>query len=219
MRIVAIAGLACTVVCAQQQIKPKEDLELPIPLSSPQALRPGTISALSAEEKVRRALRNTISPKAVVNRVLGAGWDHLTDDPEEWSNNPDGFGQRFAGRMGRLAVRQGVQLAADLAFGIDPRYDRCDCTSAKSRAAHAWRRVLVSRRDNGSEMFAVSTVAGAYVPPLITDQWYPASKNTWEHKLISGSTFLALRGATNMLREFWPEISRKLPIKRFKTED
>jgi hypothetical protein len=78
--------------------------------------------------------------------------------------------------------------------------------------------VVVARRDDGTETFSISNFAGAYVPPLITDQWYPASKNTWGHKWQSGSEFLALRGVTNMLREFWPDISRKLRISRFKAD-
>ena len=228
MRATALTLLVCTATFAQeaersrgegQRSRPKEEMELPIPISSPRAVEPGTVAPLSPEDKIRRAVRNTISPKAVLNRALVAGYNHLLDDPEEWSANLDGYGQRFITRMGRLAVRQGVQLGTDIAFGIDPRFDRCDCTGVKSRIGHAWKRVLVSRRDHGGEIVAVSNLVGAYVPPMITDQWYPASKNTWGHKWQSGTEFLLMRGATNMLREFWPDISRKLHLSRFKSDD
>jgi hypothetical protein len=221
LRPIAIGMLICVTAAAQQQTqRPRNDeLELPIPIASPRALEPGTVSPLSPEDKVKRAIRNTISVRSILNRAFIAGYNHVLDDPEEWSGNLDGYGQRFVTRMGRLAVRQGVQLSTDLAFGIDPRYDRCDCTGFKARTGHAWRRIIVSRRDNGGEIFAVSNFVGAYVPPMITDQWLPARENTWGSKLSSGSQFLVLRGATNMLREFWPEISRKLRLRRFKADD
>jgi hypothetical protein len=205
---------------ADEQTRQRADeAELPIPISSPAAVRPGTVEPLTPEQKVGRAIRNVISPQAVANRAVTAGWNHLWRDPEEWGGNMDAYGKRFASRMGRLAVRQGVQLATDVAFGIEPRYDRCNCTSFWGRTGHAWRRVVIARRDNGGEIFAVTNFAGAYIPPLITDQWYPASKNTWSHKWQSGTEFLAWRGVTNMVREFWPDIARKLKLSRFARGD
>ena len=214
-----VALLICLTGCvafAQQTPKPQnraDELEIPLPISSPRALAPGDIVPLSPRDKARRALRNTIGPQAIANRFLVAGYNHLLDDPEEWSGNLDGLGQRFASRMGRLAVRQGVQLTTDIAFGIDPRFDRCDCRGFWPRTLHSWKRVVVSRRDYGGEIIAVSNLAGAFIPPMITDQWQPASENTWKEKWQSGVSFLYLRAGTNMLREFWPEISRALHIR------
>jgi hypothetical protein len=220
LRLASAAFVLCGLASAQQDLRSqKDEITLPIPISSPRAVQPGTVEPLTPRDKVNRALRNTFSPRALANRAVVAGWNQLWDDPEEWSGDLTGYGQRFGTRMGRLAVRQGVQLSTDIAFGLDPRYDRCDCSTFKSRTAHAWKRVVVGRRDNGREMIGVSTLAGAYVPPLITDRWLPDSENTLRRKWSSGTQFLVLRGATNMLREFWPEISRKLRLSRFRAGD
>lgn len=218
-RVLAMAVVTYTLLRAQPQVPPKEEMELPIPISSPRSVAPGTTAPLLPKEKISRAVRNTIYPKALVNRALVSGYNHVVDDPEEWSDNLDGFAQRFGARMGRLAVRQTIQLATDISFGLDPRFDRCKCTGFKSRTAHAWRRVIISRRDHGGEMVGVSTLAGAYIPPIVTDPWYPPSKHTPGHQWQSGTEFLALRGATNMLREFWPEIAQALRLKRFRAVD
>jgi hypothetical protein len=186
---------------------------LPLPLSSPRAVA-GTIIPYTPEEKVRLALKNTFGSRAIANRALLSGLNHWMDHPEEWENSIDGYGHRFASRMGRLVVRNAVQLSADLAFKTDPRYDRCDCAGFMARTGHAWRRVLVARRDNGGEMISVARLAGAYVTPMITDQWYPARLNTWDHKLMSGTSFLAWRGVNNMIKEFWPEVKRTVLRKR-----
>ena len=76
----------------------------------------------------------------------------------------------------------------------------------------------MARRDDGSETLGISTLAGAYVPPFITDTWLPDRYHTLRNKFESGSQFLLTRGATNMLREFWPEIARKLRLSRFKAD-
>lgn len=223
LRLVIAVCATCGVAAAQDQLRPtkpaKDEVDLPIPITSPRAVLPGTIEPLSAKQKVERALRNTFSPRALVNRALVSGWGHLWDSPEEWGGDIEGYGQRFGSRMGRLAVRQAVQLSTDVAFGIDPRFDRCECNTFWQRTGHAWKRVVVARKDNGGQMFNVSTIAGAYIPPMLTDQWYPDRYNTWNHKFSSGSQFLLMRGATNMLREFWPDISRKLRLNRFKMGD
>ena len=207
-------------VAAAQELQPKKDeLELPIPISSPAAVQPGTIEPLTAKGKMHRALRNTFSLKALANRALLSGWAQLWDTPEEWGGDIQGYGQRFGYSMSRLAVRQAVQLSADIAFGTDPRFDRCECGGFWSRTGHAWKRVVVARKDHGGETLGFATLAGAYVPPMITDQWAPERYNTWNHKLSSGSNFLVSRGATNMLREFWPDIAKKLRLGRFKSGD
>jgi hypothetical protein len=184
---------------------------LPLPITSPRAVQPGT-PPLTASEKARLALKNVVGPSALVNRALLAGYNHWMDHPEEWSGNLDGYAQRYASRWTRLAVRHSIQLSADIAFKTDPRYDRCDCTGFRARTGHAIKRVFVQRRDNGGEMISVSRLAGAYVTPMITDQWYPDRLNTWSHKMQSGSMFLGWRAAHNFLKEFWPEITR--PLKR-----
>jgi hypothetical protein len=202
--------LAASLVIGVSPMPAQQPDSLPLPLVSPRALPPGTIQPLTPGEKARLALKNTVSPRALANRALLAGLNHWMDHPEEWENSIDGYGQRFASRMGRLAVRNAIQLSTDVAFKTDPRYDRCECTGFLARSGHAWKRVLVSRRDNGGEMISVSRLAGAYVTPMITDQWYPARLNTWEHKLESGSMFLAWRGVNQMIKEFWPDIKRTL---------
>ena len=87
--------------------------------------------------------------RAVGNRLLVAGIAQWSDHPEEWPGGMEGFGMRFGASMGRTAVRNSIRLASDVAFGIDPRFDRCDCEGVRARTIHAWRRVVISRSDNG----------------------------------------------------------------------
>lgn len=187
---------------------------LPLPIESPRILDPGTIVPLTSEQKVKLALRNSFGPRAIANRVLLAGINQWQNKPEEWGQGWDAYGERLASRMGRLVLRNAIQTSVDIAVGTDPRYDRCDCAGFKSRFGHAWRRVVIARKDNGGESFGYARFAGAYVTPMITDQWYPPRLNTWEHKLTSGTWFLGWRGVNNTIKEFWPEIKRTVLRRR-----
>lgn len=201
-------------LCAQDQPKPKADL-IPLPIINPKSLKPGTLpDPMTAEEKAARTVRNTLGWRALANRAFFAGFDQLRDNPEEWPGTIEGYGMRFGDRMGRLGIRNTIMLASDVAFKIEPRYDRCDCAGVKSRTLHAWKRVVIARKDKGGETLGISRLAGAYVTPVITDQWYPDRLNTTGRKLTNGTSYLGWYGLGNMVREFWPEIQRSVPFLR-----
>jgi hypothetical protein len=172
------------------------------------------VAPLTPREKASLAFRNTFAPRALANRLLSASIDQLQDYPSDWPGGMEGFGMRLGSRMGIQAVRNSIRLGTDLAFKIEPRYDRCNCTGFWKRTGHAWRRVIISRSDSGGEMPALSNYTSAYVTPMISYTWYPDDKNTWENKLQSGTLNLSWRGVTNMLREFWPEVKKTVPFRR-----
>jgi len=201
-------GLACAFSLTAQTT-------LSLPITSPRVIDAySNAQPLSPAEKAQLALRNTFGGQAIANRLFVAGIDQLVGNPEEWGGGIDAYSRRFGSRMARLAINNGIRLGTDVAFGIDPRYDRCDCSGFRARAGHAWRRVLISRRDSGGEIFAISNFASAYGTPMIAHHWYPDRLNNWSERTQSGTFQIGWRGVTNMIREFWPEMSRKIPFRR-----
>jgi hypothetical protein len=49
----------------------------------------------------------------------------------------------------------------------------------------------------------------------VSDQWLPDRENTVANKFIDGSTWMAARAGSNLIREFWPEIRRALRLEKF----
>lgn len=188
---------------------------IPLPIQSARSIPPGPLEPMTPKEKAALTFRNVFYPIAISNRLLIAGWDHLMDSPTEWPGTGEGFGMRLGNRMGSLAIRNAIQLAGDLAFKTEPRYDRCACSTFMSRTGHAWVRVLTARKDSGGETVAIARITAQYATPWVTYNWYPDRLNTTGQKLQSGSTGLLLRGGTNMIREFWPDIATKLHLPQF----
>jgi hypothetical protein len=165
---------------------------------------------MSRKEKARDALERTVGPNALLNRAVLTGFSHWRDRPEEWPGGMEGYGKRFGYRMTRLAVRNSVILAGDLLMNTDQRYDRCTCSGVLARSAHAFRRVAVVRTDSGGQAFNLGRIAGAYAGVAVSYQLYPERYRTTSNILSAGSQYLMWRGATNLIREFWPEIRRSV---------
>ncbi|MBI3278542.1 MAG: hypothetical protein HYZ57_01720 [Acidobacteria bacterium] len=189
---------------------------IPLPLVDPHSLPPRRQiqpGALTTRAKFDYTLKKLTSLGTLANRSLLAGYNHWLDHPEEWGGL-EGYGKRLAHKYGRSAIRNMVLFSLDSTLHTDSRYDRCGCAGLWPRSGHAIKRVFTTRSDYGGVTFAVPRLAAAYVTPMVTDQWYPDRLNTWNHKLQSGSLYLAGHAGTNLLREFWPDIRRILHLKR-----
>ena len=182
----------------------------PMPLvDKSRTVPPGTASGLTPGDKGRLMLRSTFGPKAFANRVFWAGINQWQDHPTEWGQGWDALGMRLGSRYGRMAVRNTIRLGADLAFGTDPRYHRCDCSGALARTRHALTRTVITRTDDGQSTFNAARVISGMATPWISDQWYPDRLNTNRHHLYSGLSYLGWQTGINVLREFWPDIRRR----------
>jgi hypothetical protein len=211
-RTAVVTGVGCIAALAQTAPAPSREI-LPLPFIEPQSLPPKpnlTLpdGALTPGEKVDLTIRKLYSPQTFANRLLRAGMHHWQDYPEEWGQGWDAFGRRFASRYSKMALREGIQLGTDIIAKTDPRYDRCACSGFLPRVGHAWKRVVVARKDYGGETLNWANFTGAYVTQVISDQWYPDRLNNPGHHLKGGTMYLTWQGTTNMVREFWPEIKR-----------
>lgn len=176
---------------------------------------PGNASPpLSLGQKLSIIPRRVFSPQAFGSRLFLAGIQHWRDDPTEWGQGMAGFGPRLASNYGYLIVRNSFQAAADVAFRTDPRYDQCTCRGFWNRTAHAWRRIILARRDSGGEILNFSQLAGGLAASYVAASWLPDRLNTTSENLRRTAIYYAGRGGGNMLREFYPEIRRLIRRKR-----
>jgi hypothetical protein len=207
---ILIAGLPVANLFSQ----PAEEV-LPLPLENPRRIDlKNSPAVLNPEAKARIALSNTFGLQSLGDRLLVSGIDQLRGEPYEWGGGARGFAMRFGTRWSHLAIRNSIRLGVDVALQIDPRYDQCLCSGFKARSAHALRRVLIARTDAGGEIFAFDNFSAAYVTPVIYYNWYPDRLNTRNQRLLGGSLLLGWTAVGNIIREFWPEVSRRVPRRR-----
>ena len=165
---------------------------------------------LTLDERLSIYRKSILSPTTVVSPALGAGIDQWQDEPTEWGQGMAGYGRRFGSAIGRNLANKSIIFGTAALDGEDPRYFSSDATGTFLRSKHALVSAFVSYREDGSRMPAYAHFAGAYGSSFLAMTWYPPSKSTAQHALVQGTTKIAMNAGMNLLREFWPDLKRRL---------
>jgi hypothetical protein len=91
----------------------------------------------------------------------------------------------------------------------DPRYFRKADGGALSRVGHAMAQSFVTYSDSGSRVFNTSVVAGNAAAVAISNAYY-ADNRTAGIAVKNWGVYIGYDMATNIFKEFWPDIVRKL---------
>jgi hypothetical protein len=130
--------------------------------------------------------------------------------------NPS-FGQGMKGYAKRYGTAYGDQMIGNMMTeGImpsllheDPRYFRRGVGTKKSRFAYALTRIFVTRTDSGGRRFNFSEVVGNAGAVAISNAYYPDTRNFSDNIQKLGIQ-LATDAFSQVAKEFWPDIKRKL---------
>ena len=167
----------------------------------------------------------TISPKQKMSitakdsfdwtlSLVAAGYGalgQLTDQNPALGQGAKGYVNRFV-RVYADQVIGNVLAEGGLPILLheDPRYFRLGQGRFWRRVGYASSRVFVTRTDSGGMEFNYSEVVGNALAVGISNAYYPGSRNL-------GANFQKLTiqigtdAFTNVLKEFWPDLKRKLP--------
>jgi hypothetical protein len=134
-------------------------------------------------------------------------------------SNPS-FGQGVAGYARRFGTTYADFAAENMTtegifptlFRQDPRYFRRGDGTTRSRLVYAMSRLFITRGDSGRSQFNYSEVVGAATSVAISNAYYPDGRTVGNNITRYGEQ-LAFDAASNVLKEFWPSLKRKLPRK------
>jgi hypothetical protein len=101
-----------------------------------------------------------------------------------------------------------MAFGLDSALHEDPRYFRSDGGSFWHRTGHAFRGIILTHTDRGTETFSVWRFGSAYGAAYVSNQWYPGRLNTVSLGFAQGSLQLGFDLARNLASEFGPDIKR-----------
>jgi len=132
------------------------------------------------------------------------------------NSNPS-FGQGMAGYAKRFAAGYGDQMIGNMMtegfvpaiFHQDPRYFRLGVGTKKARAWYAVTRIFVARMDSGRNTFNFSEWGGNATAVAISNAYYPDTRD-WNDNLQKLLIQCATDAFSNVLKEFWPDVKRKL---------
>jgi hypothetical protein len=91
----------------------------------------------------------------------------------------------------------------------DPRYFRRGTGSGLSRLGYAMGQIFWTHKDSGGTQFNYSEVLGNSTAVAISNAYYPDNRTASDAVSKLGIQ-LSVDMASNVLKEFWPDVERKL---------
>jgi hypothetical protein len=165
---------------------------------------------LSASDKAVERFGHLVDPLSFVWSAAGAGIGQWRDSPPEWGQGAQGLSKRFAASEAWKATQNSLALGFDTALGLDPRFHPSHETRIWPRIRGAVGQTFLAYTDSGGRMFNYSEIGSSYGASFIANSWFPPHSNGPVNALERGTIGLSLNTASNVAKEFWPDIRRKV---------
>lgn len=166
---------------------------------------------LSKSEKVKLALQDSFDYSSFIYVGLLAGVQQLSNSTPEFRQGAAGYGRYY---WHAFADNTDGNLQTEAIFPIltreDPRYYTLGRGGFAKRLTYSLGRLVITRTDKGNETFNISEIAGNAVGAGIANLYYPAQERTATKSVENWWLQIGLDGASNLLKEFWPDIAHKL---------
>src|SRR6267378_1128928 len=144
------------------------------------------------------------------NGIL-AGIAQAKNDPKEWGQGWGAFGKRYGESFADNSI--GTYMTTAIFPSMlreDPRYYQMGKGRFVHRAYHAINRLFVVRTDSGHERFNYSESFGNAAAATISNIYHVPSDRTASRTATTFAFLILYDGMNNELKEFWPDIRRKV---------
>jgi hypothetical protein len=173
------------------------------------------IPPLSAKQKFAVVTRSSFDYIQIPWFAFLAGVSQAEDSEPGYGQGAAGYGKRF-GAAAADGTIENYWTSAILPSALhqDPRFYQLGKGGFWHRAFYAMSRIVVIRSDSGSSQFNASEVFGSAIAASIsTYSYHPHADKTLSNTASVWGSQLAYDTATIVLKEFWPDIRRKLTHK------
>ena len=165
---------------------------------------------LSGVERINWIAEGMLGPRSLAVGALASTWQTSWRIPDEWSRSAFGFRERYLAREADVAISNTIEAGLGALWGEDPRYIRAPRGSARSRAAHALKTVVLAPRADGQLKLAWGRFAGNVFNNVIENAWLPPSMTTPGQTALRSANGMLGRLVGNLWEEFWPDIRTRL---------
>jgi hypothetical protein len=160
------------------------------------------------------ASEDSFDPFAFPYVALITVLNYATNQTPAWNNGAAGWGKRYGAAFADNSIGNFMsQAVVPWVVTQDPRYLQMGHGSGLRRAGYAVSRVVVTRGD-GWRRFNISEIGGNAVGAGIASAYYPASDRTASAFLERWASQVLQDAVSFELKEFWPDIRRKMLKRR-----
>ena len=145
--------------------------------------------------------------------LQAGGQAQLTNANPTFGQGTAGFARYFATAYGDFVIGDYMTEAVfPILLHQDPRYFRRGTGTGRSRLVYAIGQIFWTHRDSGGTQFNYSEVIGNSTAVAISNAYY-ANNRTVTDAVSKLGVQLGVDMASNILKEFWPDLERKFKRK------
>lgn len=171
---------------------------------------PNPYTPLSTRQKFVIASQDSFDRGTVVLAAGFAGESQLTNSNRPFGQGAAGYGRYFGTSLADFVIGDYMTEAIyPSLLHQDPRYFSKLKGSAWSRLGYAAGQIFITHGDNGRMQFNFSEILGNSTAVAISQAYYQDNRDATDAgiKLVEQ---LGVDAAANVLKEFWPDIQRKM---------
>jgi hypothetical protein len=172
-----------------------------------------TKEKLSPWDKFKLAANNSIAVSTIGASLVSAAYGQAVDSPEGYGQGGEGYAKRFGATMARAASDNmfGTFLIASI-MHEDPRFFVNKGLSFRQSVKYAAVRVVKTRNDDGKTVTNFAGLLGPLAAEALANTYYPEGSRGVGDTFIRYSADLGWRFAGHLLKQYWPDINRKLRL-------
>jgi len=164
---------------------------------------------LTVTEKFKIASQDAFDRGTVGLAALFGGEGQLTNGNRAFGQGAAGYGRYLGASYGDFVIgdymTEGVFPAL---LHQDPRYFRRGTGTGRSRLGYAIGQIFWTHRDSGGMQFNFSEIIGNSTAVAISNAYYADNRTAGDATSKLG-TQIGVDMASNILKEFWPDLERK----------
>jgi len=172
----------------------------------------GKVPPLTTKEKFKVVTKGSFDYVQIPWYGFLAGISQAEDSEEGYGQGAAGYGKRFGAYLADGTIENymtGAILPSLLRQ--DPRYFQSGKGSFMHRTGYSVSRIFLTRGDNGRQQFNYSEVFGSALSAGIsTYSYHPHEDRTLPNTLSVWGTQVGYDTITLVVKEFWPDIRRKM---------
>ena len=171
------------------------------------------VCGLDSRGKLAMFVRNESEPITFLSSGFQAGLAQAGNDDAAFGQGADGYGKRLGAALADSSSSEffGTFLYPSI-FEEDPRYFRRPHASTKTRVGNAMTHIFVARGDSGRRMFNYSEWFTVASSSALQNVYHPGNRRGFGPAATRAGVDLATDAGMNLIREFWPEIAKKLKL-------
>src|ERR1700690_3565373 len=170
------------------------------------------VPPMTAAQKYKVAVRSSFDYVQIPWYMALAGISQAQNSEPGYGQGAEGYAKRFGSAAADGIIENFmVQAVLPSLLHQDPRFFQESAGGFWHRTGYAVSRIFVTRSDSGHHEFNFSEVLGsAAAASISTYSYHPSADRTLSNTASGGGTQVGYDTITIVVKDFWPDIRRKL---------